>query len=88
MNLQYLFSLDRVGAQNLAERSDNVGKRLAIVLDGKIISAPSINEPITGGNGMISGSFSFQEATDLALLLRSGALPTPLDCRGRKNSWS
>ena len=73
------FSLDRVGAQKFGRAtSDNVGKRLAIVLDGNIISAPSINEPITGGNGMISGNFSFQEATDLALLLRSGALPTLL----------
>ena len=53
-------------------------KRLAIVLDGKIISAPNINEPITSGNGMISGNFTFQDATDLAVLLRSGALPTPL----------
>ena len=51
---------------------------MAIVLDGEIVSAPNINEPITSGNGMISGSFTFQEATDLALLLRSGALPTPL----------
>ena len=59
--------------------TDNVGKRLAIILDGKIISAPSINEPITGGSGVISGNFTFQEATDLALLLRSGALPTPLN---------
>ena len=42
------------------------------------MSAPNINEPITSGNGMISGNFTFQEATDLALLLRSGALPTPL----------
>ena len=74
------FTLDRLGAQKFGRTtSDNVGKRLAIVLDGKIVSAPSINEPITSGNGMISGNFSFQEATDLALLLRSGALPTPLD---------
>ena len=74
------FSLDRVGAQKFGRTTtDNVGKRLAIILDGKIISAPSINEPITGGNGVISGNFSFQEATDLALLLRSGALPTPLN---------
>ena len=51
---------------------------MAIVLDGKIVSAPSINEPINSGSGMISGNFSFQEVTDLALLLRSGALPTPL----------
>ncbi len=74
------FSLDRLGAQKFGRvTTDNVGKRLAIVLDGKIISAPNINEPITSGNGMISGNFTFQEATDLALLLRSGALPTPLD---------
>ena len=74
------FTLDRLGAQKFGRTTtDNVGKRLAIVLDGKIISAPNINEPITSGNGMISGNFSFQEATDLALLLRSGALPTPLN---------
>ena len=74
------FTLDRLGAQKFGRAtSDNVGKRLAIVLDGKIISAPSINEPITTGSGIISGNFSFQEATDLALLLRSGALPTPLN---------
>ncbi len=74
------FTLDRLGAQKFGRATtDNVGKRLAIVLDGKIISAPNINEPITSGNGMISGNFSFQDATDLALLLRSGALPTPLN---------
>ena len=74
------FTLDRIGAQKFGRvTTDNVGKQLAIVLDGKIISAPSINEPITGGSGMISGNFSFQEATDLSLLLRSGALPTPLN---------
>ena len=73
------FTLDRLGAQKFGRTTtDNVGKRLAIVLDGKIISAPSINEPITSGSGVISGNFSFQEATDLSLLLRSGALPTPL----------
>lgn len=73
------FTLDRLGAQKFGRATtDNVGKRLAIVLDGAIVSAPSINEAITSGNGMISGNFSFQEATDLALLLRSGALPTPL----------
>ena len=73
------FTLDRLGAQKFGRATtDNVGKRLAIVLDGEIVSAPSINEAITSGSGMISGNFSFQEATDLALLLRSGALPTPL----------
>ena len=74
------FTLDRLGAQKFGRATtDNVGNRLAIILDGKIISAPNINEPITSGNGMISGNFTFQEATDLALLLRSGALPTPLN---------
>ena len=73
------FTLDRLGAQKFGRATtDNVGKRLAIVLDGQIVSAPNINEPITSGSGMISGNFTFQEATDLALLLRSGALPTPL----------
>ena len=74
------FTLDRLGAQKFGRTTtDNVGKRLAIVLDGKIISAPTINEPITSGSGVISGSFNFQETTDLSLLLRSGALPTPLN---------
>jgi len=73
------FSLDRVGAKKFGKATINgVGKRLAIVLDGKIISAPSVREPITGGSGQISGDFTFQSATDLALLLRSGALPAPL----------
>jgi len=73
------FSLDRVGAKKFGKAtSTGVGKRLAIVLDGKIISAPSIREPIVGGSGQISGNFTFQSATDLALLLRSGALPAPL----------
>ncbi len=74
------FTLDRIGAQKFGRTTtDNVGKRLAIILDGKIISAPSINEAITSGSGIISGNFNFQEATDLSLLLRSGALPTPLN---------
>ncbi len=73
------FTLDRLGSQKFGRATtDNVGNRLAIVLDGEIVSAPNINEPITSGNGMISGNFTFQEATDLSLLLRSGALPTPL----------
>ena len=74
------FSLDRVGSKKFGRvTSKNVGKRLAIILDNKIVSAPSIREPILGGNGQISGNFDFQSATDLALLLRSGALPTPLN---------
>ena len=74
------FNLDRVGAKKFARAtSSNVGKRLAIILDGKIISAPSVTEPIVGGSGQITGNFTFQSATDLALLLRSGALPAPLN---------
>ena len=74
------FSLDRVGARKFGRAtSNNVGKRLAIILDNKIISAPNIREPILGGTGEISGNFTFQTATDLALLLRSGALPAPLN---------
>ncbi|MDB9799595.1 protein translocase subunit SecD, partial [Pelagibacteraceae bacterium] len=74
------FTLDRLGAQKFGKTTTiNVGKRIAIVLDNKIISAPSIREPITSGSGTISGNFSFQEVTDLALLLRSGALPTPIN---------
>ena len=74
------FNLDRVGAKKFGKAtSKGVGKRLAIVLDGKIISAPEVREPIIGGSGQISGDFTFQSATDLALLLRSGALPAPLN---------
>ena len=73
------FNLDRVGAKKFARATTTgVGKKLAIILDGKIISAPNIVEPIVGGSGQITGDFTFQSATDLALLLRSGALPAPL----------
>ena len=73
------FSFDSIGAKRFGEITRaNVGKPFAIVLDGKVISAPVIREPITGGSGQISGSFTAQEATDLAVLLRAGALPTPL----------
>src|SRR3954463_16407446 len=57
---------------------ENVGKPFAIVLDNKVISAPVIREPILGGSGIISGSFTVGSANDLALLLRAGALPAPL----------
>jgi protein-export membrane protein SecD len=74
------FTLDRLGAKRFGKiTSENVGKRLAIVLDNKIISAPQIQEAILGGNGQITGNFSIQTANDLALLLRSGALPAPLN---------
>ncbi len=74
------FDFDRVGAKRFGRATTKgVGKRLAIVLDGKIISAPVIQEAIVTGSGQISGDFTFQSATDLALLLRSGALPAPLE---------
>ncbi len=73
-------NLDRAGTKKFGRvTTNNVGKRLAIVLDNKIISAPTINEAILGGSGVITGNFTFQSATDLALLLRSGALPAPLE---------
>jgi len=74
------FTLNRIGTKKFGRATTkNVGKRLAIILDNKIISAPQIREAITGGTGQISGDFDFQSATDFALLLRSGALPAPLN---------
>ena len=74
------FTLDRLGAKRFAKATtNNVGKRLAIILDNKIVSAPQIREPILGGSGQISGDFDLQSASDLALLLRSGSLPAPLN---------
>lgn len=74
------FTLDRLGAQKFGKvTTESVGKRLAIVLDNSVISAPQIREAITAGTGTISGGFTFQDATDLALLLRSGALPAPIN---------
>ena len=74
------FTLDRVGAKRFGKAtSTGLGKQLAIVLDNKIISAPVIRDTIASGSGQISGGFTFQSATDLALLLRSGALPAPLN---------
>ena len=74
------FTLDRVGAKRFGKAtSANIGRQLAIILDGKIISAPVIRDTIASGSGQISGGFTFQSATDLSLLLRSGALPAPLN---------
>ena len=73
------FELDARGAKQFAELSTaNVGRNMAIVLDGVVESAPVIREPITGGRGQITGRFSFTEAQDLANVLRNGALPAPL----------
>ncbi|MCA9403254.1 MAG: protein translocase subunit SecD [Candidatus Omnitrophica bacterium] len=72
-------SFDSVGAKKFADITrKNVGRRLAIVMDNQVLSAPVINEPILGGNGQISGNFTFEEAQLLALSLRSGALPVDM----------
>jgi protein-export membrane protein SecD len=73
------FRFDSAGAKRFGRATqDNVGLPFAIVLDNKVVSAPVIREPILGGTGQISGSFSVQEANDLSVLLRSGALPAKL----------
>jgi protein-export membrane protein SecD len=73
------FRFDTAGGSRFGRvTQENVGQNLAIVLDGEVISAPVIREPILGGSGVISGRFSVQETQDLALLLRAGALPAPL----------
>ena len=73
------FKFDSVGGKKFGDATrENVGKPFAIVLDNKVISAPVIREPILGGSGIISGSFTVQSASDLALLLRAGALPAPI----------
>lgn len=73
------FSLDGIGARRFCDASTkNVHKPFAIVLDDVVVSAPVIQEPICGGSAQISGQFTVQETSDLALLLRAGALPAPL----------
>jgi preprotein translocase subunit SecD len=73
------FKFNIRGAQRFgAATSENVGRFLAIVLDNQVISAPRILQPITGGSGQISGRFTVQQANDLAVLLRAGALPAKL----------
>ena len=73
------FKFNTSGARKFAQvTQENVGKPFAIVLDNEVISAPVIREPILGGSGQISGSFTVQSANDLAILLRAGALPAPL----------
>jgi len=73
------FKLNSEGAEIFGDfTGKNVGKRLAIVLDGKVFSAPNINERIGGGAGQISGNYTVLEAKDLAIALRSGALLAPI----------
>lgn len=73
------FKFNTSGSRKFAQATtENVKQPFAIVLDNKVISAPVIQEPITGGQGQISGNFTVQQANDLAILLRAGALPAPL----------
>lgn len=73
-------SFDAQGGAKFAKlTSENVGKPFAIILDGKVLSAPNINEPIIGGRAQIAGSFTPESANNLAISLRSGALPVPLE---------
>ena len=73
------FRLSSSGAQKFGQvTQQNVGRLFAIVLDDEVISAPQIREPILGGSGQISGSFTVQSANDLAILLRAGSLPAKL----------
>lgn|SRR5215217_2095548 len=74
------FRLNSQGARRFGEvTTKNIEKPFAIVLDGKVISAPRINSPITGGSGQITGNFTVESANNLAILLRAGALPAPLN---------
>jgi preprotein translocase subunit SecD len=73
------FRFNTAGSRKFAlATSENVGQPIAIVVDNEVISAPIVREPITGGSGQISGNFTVQQANDLAILLRAGALPAPL----------
>lgn len=74
------FRFNGIGSKKFAEiTKNNVGKILAIVLDNEVITAPRINTPIMGGSGIISGNFTSEEANQVAILLRAGALPVPLE---------
>jgi len=79
------FSLHGPGAQKFGKATtQNLGRRFAIVLDNRIVSAPVIQSPITSGSGQITGSFTLQEAGQLAVVLRSGALPAKLQVVERR----
>jgi preprotein translocase subunit SecD len=74
------FRFDSVGGRKFGNITrDHVNELLAIVLDGRVISAPRVDEPILGGSGIIRGNFTVQAANELSVLLRAGALPAPLD---------
>ena len=78
-NWQVAIEFNAVGARIFGETTEgNVGKHLAIILDGTVYSAPRINERIPGGRAVITGTFTIEEARDLAIVLRAGALPAPV----------
>ncbi len=80
------FKFNTSGSRKFAiATTENVKQPFAIVLDNEVISAPVIQEPITGGSGQISGNFTVQQANDLAILLRAGALPAPLTIIEERN---
>jgi len=73
------FQFNTLGAQKFGDiTQQNIGKRFAVVLDDKVITAPVIRSAILGGRGMIEGNFTLESANELAVLLRAGALPAPL----------
>ncbi|HEY0599160.1 protein translocase subunit SecD [Brevundimonas sp.] len=79
------FRFDGAGARRFGEATAaNIGKPFAIILDGKVISAPNIKSAITGGSGIIEGVFSMQEASEMVNLLNGGALPAPLKVEERR----
>jgi preprotein translocase subunit SecD len=79
------FRFDGQGARRFAEATtQNIGRPFAIILDGRVISAPTIISPITGGTGQITGSFSIESAAELVNLLNGGALPAPLTVEERR----
>lgn len=73
------FQLDTSGTRTFCQITrKHIGQRFAVLLDGRVLTAPRINEAICGGTGQISGSFDAESARNLAVLLRAGALPAPL----------
>jgi len=79
------FRFDGQGARRFGETTaQNIGRPFAIILDGRVISAPTIQGAITGGTGQITGSFSIESASELVNLLNGGALPAPLTVEERR----
>jgi preprotein translocase subunit SecD len=77
--VQVFFRFNSQGARRFSDiTAKNIGKPFAIILDGKVISAPNIRSAITGGSGVITGNYTVESANELAILLRAGALPAPL----------